>query len=83
MLIFVWSACGGPARFVGVSDDPGRARQAAEACITSGRASGARVEAALLVSGFAHLTYGYERTGDGWQGNGTDGRVTWRRLTAS
>lgn len=78
MFIYLWDAC----HFHGVTDDAGRAREAAAACIVGGFASGARVESALLVSGFAHITYGYERTGQGWQGQGKDGHVTWRRFAS-
>jgi len=79
VFIYLWDAC----HFRGVTDDPDRAREAAAACISSGLASGARVESALLVSGFAHMTYGYERTGQGWQGKRRDsGRVTWRRFAS-
>lgn len=62
MIAYLWDACE-PGRFYGVTDDQVRALQAAEACITSGAACGARVELARLVPGFAALTSRYERTG--------------------
>jgi hypothetical protein len=76
VIVYLWDACG-PGQFRGVTDDEARARQAAEACLASGRASGAQVELAHLVTGFAALTSHYQRTGEGWRTRDADGRVTW------
>lgn len=81
MIVFLWDSYG-PGRFHGVTDDKERALQRAEDCITSGAASGARVEVAQLVTSFAALTTQYRRTGDGWtaQRPHRDDVVIWMRL---
>ncbi len=83
MIVFLWDSCG-PGRFHGVTDDQAQALQAAEACIISGAASGARVEMAQLVTGGAALTSHYRRTGHGWtaQTRRRDSVVTWVPLAA-
>jgi hypothetical protein len=78
MLVYLWDA----SHCHGVTDDLGRAREAAAACISNGQATGALVEAALLVSGFAHLTYGYQRTGKVWRSRVHNGRIAWQRLAS-
>lgn len=82
VIVFVWDAYG-PGKCHGVTDDQARALQAAEACITSGVASCARVELARLVPGFASLTSRYERTGLGWTAQHRDGILTWVPLAAA
>ncbi len=80
MIVFLWDACG-PGRFRGVTDDEGRARQAAEACLADGRAQSARVELARSVLDIPDLTTDYQRTGQGWMALRRDGRVTWAPFT--
>lgn len=82
MIVYLWDAYG-PARCgSGVSDDQGRAQRAAEACLRSGHASGARVETALAVLGITTLESRYDRTGSGWQARrGDRGRITWEPFT--
>lgn len=72
-MVFLWDAGSGR----GVTDDEARARQAAEACLRSGRASTEQVEPAQLVTGFAALTSHYQCTGEGWRARTAEGRVTW------
>jgi hypothetical protein len=82
VIVFLWDSCG-PGRFHGVTDDQARALRAAEACITTGAASGARVEVAQVVTGFAALTCHYRRTGQGWTAQRRrDGAVTRMPLAA-
>jgi hypothetical protein len=82
LIVFLWDSCE-PSLFHGVSDDQTRAFQAAEACVSSGAASGARVEVAYLVTGFAALTWHYQRSGHGWaaQRRHHDGVITWVPVT--
>jgi hypothetical protein len=80
MILWVWDACG-PGHCGGVTDNDARARQAAEACITSGQASTAKVEGARLAIGPA-LTSVYARTGHGWTARRRDNRITWTPFTA-
>ena len=84
MIVWLWDARG-PARCgLGVSGDQSSARQAAEACLISGQASGARVEQAQAVLGIGTLTSHYRRTGQGWQARRADGGgVRWEPLAAS
>ena len=56
---------------------------AAEACLRSGHASGARLEEALAILGTESLTSLYQRTGQGWQArHDTRGGISWEPLTA-
>lgn len=83
MILWLWDADGDGRRGRGVSDDEGRARQAAEAVLRSGQAHGATVEAAVAELGLATLTTGYRRTGQGWQAlRGERGGITWEPLAA-
>jgi hypothetical protein len=77
MIVYLWDAP--PAR--GVSDDPARAREAAEGFLCAGRASTALVERAHLVTGIQSLYSGYERMGRGWVAVPLgDGPVRWVAL---
>jgi hypothetical protein len=81
MIVWLWDADGSGRRGLGVSDDQGRARQAAEACLRSGQADAARVEAAVVVDGTCTLTAGYQRTGQGRQAQrGPRGGIRWEPL---
>lgn len=78
MIVWLWDA--GSAH--GVSDDDGRARDAAEAFIRSGRASSATVERAHLITGIQSLYSGYARLGRGWTTHPRKGGpVRWVALT--
>ncbi len=65
---------------LGVTDDDKRAREAAEACITSGQATAARVERAVFVLASGTLTYDYRRTGMGWCAQRRDSGVKWVQI---
>lgn len=80
MLVWLWEA-DGPGRFRGVSDDENAARLAAGACITSGQAESAVVEAASLVLGVSSLVDFYQRTGTGWTGRRSARDVCWVPLS--
>lgn len=84
MIVWLWDAGGAVHSGRGITDDEARARQAAEAWLRDGHADCARVEMALTVLGAATLTFGYERTGEGWAATGhRDGQVTWMPFTAT
>jgi hypothetical protein len=76
VIVFLWdvSAPGGSAR--GVTDDAGRARLAAAACMGQAGAAG-RVERAVPLVGGARLSDGYRHLGSGWTARQRDGRTTW------
>jgi len=77
MIVWLWDA--GSAH--GVSDDDARAREAAEALIRDGRATGARVEMAVM-NGVRALDPGYGRLGRGWTAHPRPGApVRWVALT--
>jgi hypothetical protein len=63
-MVMVWLWDAGSAH--GISDDPARARKAAEGFLCAGRASSALVERAHLVTGIQSPYSGYERLGRGW-----------------
>jgi hypothetical protein len=75
VILWLWDASE-PGHCIGVTDNDAKAREAAEACIASGKASSARVEGAHLVLGLA-LTSVYERTGMGWAAQRRDSGVSW------
>ena len=77
MIVWLWTADGPERGGLGVSGDQGGARQAAAACLRSGQATTARVEAAVTELGIQTLTDGYRRTGAAWQARLCDGRITW------
>lgn len=62
----------------GVADSAFKARRAARDQLRDGEA--ARVEKAIVILAFCHLTSGYFRTGTGWTGRAAAGRVSWSRL---
>lgn len=76
MIVWLWDACE-PGQFRGVTDDETRAREAAEACLTSGQANAARVEKAFAVFGITTLADSYRRAGEGWRADRRNGRVAW------
>jgi len=77
MIVWLWDAPGPTCCGRGVTDDEGRAREAAEACLRNGQASIARVEQAWAVLGIQTLTSGYERIGQGWQAVLQGGGIAW------
>ena len=80
VIVWLWDSSGPARNGRGVSDDEMRARQAAEACITSG-ADVARVEKAVTELGIRTLTSGYQRTREEWLASHCNGRVTWVRAS--
>lgn len=77
MVIWLWDAHGPDCAWQGVTHEHASALKQAEACITSGAASGARVELARLVTSFQALTSEYIRSGLGWTAQHREGVVTW------
>ena len=83
MIVWLWDTWGPDRRGRGVSGDRATAQRAAEACLRSGHASGARLEEALAILGTESLTSLYQRTGQGWQArHDTRGGISWEPLTA-
>jgi hypothetical protein len=84
VIVWLWDAGGAVRSGRGITDEEARARQAAEAWLRDGTADSARIEMALTVLGAATLTFGYERTGEGWVAAGNrSGQITWTPLTAT
>lgn len=83
MIVWLWDV-DGPVRYRGVTDNRDRAQRAAEACLHAGKATGARVEQAHVVTGFGSLTSGYRRTGMVWTAwRSPEGKaIAWSRLAA-
>jgi len=77
MIVYLWDAHGPGGSAAGISGDETRAREAAEACLTTGCATSARVEAALLATSARTLQPRYERTGTAWQARPVDGGFRW------
>ena len=83
MIVWLWDAWGPDRRGRGVSGDRAAAQRAAEACLRSGHANGARLEEALAILGTESLTSLYQRTGQGWQArHDTGGGISWEPLSA-
>jgi len=85
MILYLWEAVGrdaaAPLSSLGVSDDDGRARGAAEDCLLSGRARLAYVESACLATSAVSLIRDYVRTGAGWWATPDPaGGVAWVRF---
>ena len=81
MIVWLWDAWGPDRHGRGVSGDRATAQRAAEACLRSGHASGARLEEALAILGTESLTSLYQRTGEGWQArHDTRGGISWEPL---
>ena len=88
MIVYLWSTVARetpvPHGNLGVSDDDGRARGAAEECIRIGQARLAYVEAARTVMTAHSLSPCYMRTGLGWwAAAGPAGDVEWVQFTGS
>jgi hypothetical protein len=80
--VWLWDACVPLRSGHGISNDEGRARQAAEDCLRGCRGSAARVDRARGVLG-DRLTDDYQRTGPSWSARRRrNGQVTWRLLPA-
>lgn len=71
MRVWLWSA----GNWLGVTDDEGRAKLAAQASLRDGGT--ARVELAIAALGGRELSARYIRTGAGWTGHAVAGDVTW------
>lgn len=71
MAAWLWEA----GEQLGITDDEERAMDTAAACLAG--TGTARVELARLTLG-PDFTNAYERTGLGWAGRASAGRVTWR-----
>ena len=84
MIVYLWDADGPASGARGVTDDPARAQEAAEACLTNGQATAARVEKTNLVTGIRALNPGYTRLGHGWTAQPRrKGRIRWVPLRGS
>jgi hypothetical protein len=80
MNVWLWDAVG-PDGHSGITDDETRALSAAEALLTDGRASSARVELAHANVGGLWINSNYERTGSGLTAaRAADGSVRWTRF---
>lgn len=80
MNVWLWDAVGSGGHS-GVTDDESRALSAAEACLTDGRATTARVEMADMHAGGMWINSGYERYGSGLTATrANDGSVRWTRF---
>jgi len=82
VLVYLWTAVDGarPTQHgnIGISDDDGRARGAAEHCLRNGQARMAVVEAAQTVMAAHSLSLSYLPTGAGWWAAlGPVGEVQW------
>lgn len=81
MIVWLWDARLPARTGRGVTDNEGRARQAAETWMRGGGAGAARVEKAFTVLGCLTLAVGYERTGEGWVAQrDEDEQITWTPL---
>lgn len=79
MIVYLWSTSGAGCHASGISDSDERARDAAGACVASGRADGAYVEQALTAIDATTLIDGYVRTGEGWTARrASTGVVRWQ-----
>lgn len=81
MIVWLWQASG-RGQFRGITSDRDAARRAAAACITSGAARTATVEAACLVIGTSLLADCYRPTGTGWTARRSGAGVRWTALPA-
>jgi hypothetical protein len=82
VILFLWDAPGPALTARGVTSSETSARQAAEAFLIGGQATGAVVEKAILGLGAGSMTYGYQRTGLAWHALLADGRVAWSQQPA-
>jgi hypothetical protein len=80
VIVWLWDACGPERCGRGVTDDKARAIEAAEACLHTGHANVARVEAAQFVLGITTLATGYLRTGEGLRARSGDTGIRWQPL---
>lgn len=86
--MYLWTApARNPAEFrraSGVSDDQGRARQAAELLLRTGQAATAYVERAYTAMTLATPSSCYIRTGSGWRAQLSQaGQVVWTPFAAA
>lgn len=79
--MYLWDAHGETASWAGVSDDFGRACQAAEECMADGAVS-ARIVTALLATSTFSLQDMYARTGIAWRARRVCGEVRWEEAHA-
>lgn len=80
--VYPWRADGPGRADLGVTDDPGKAREHAAGCLLDWAVSAVVEEAALGGLGAQTLAGGYPRTGRRWQGVvGAGGRVRWATVT--
>jgi hypothetical protein len=88
VIVYLWTTVARetpmPHGYLGVSDDDGRARGAAEHCLRTGQARLAFVETAQTVMAAHSLSMCYLRTGAGWWARpGPAGEVHWVTFTGS
>lgn len=86
--MYIWTASGtgtaGFHRATGVSDDPHKARAAAEGALRTGHACTACIERVYTAVAAPALSLCYVHTGTGWHGHlGQAGCVEWTPFTAS
>jgi hypothetical protein len=86
MIVYLWTTVARetpvPYGSLGISDDGGRARGAAERCLRAGQARLALVEAARPVMVAHSLSPSYLRTGAGWWARPDPaGEVRWTKFT--
>lgn len=78
MIVWLWEATGASVFACGVSDEIG-AREAAGACLASGKATTAVVQSAKLMDYPDALDAHYVRFGSRWQASLTrTGKIRWR-----
>jgi len=84
VIFWLWDAPGTTTSTCGVSSDQADAREAAGACVASGSAAAATVQAATLVSNPDAADPYYARFGPAWQATRTrNGEIRWRELAAT
>jgi hypothetical protein len=87
VIMYIWTAPGNGAssfrRATGVSDDPDKAREAAEAALRAGQAGTAYIERVRSATATPTLSFSYVRTGIGWWARiGQADHVVWTPYTA-
>ena len=87
MIVYLWTAVTPETDLargsIGISDDAGRARDAAGQCLRDGHAQLAVVETAQTEMHPHTFLRRYRRTGSGWWGMpGVAGQVRWTRFTS-
>jgi uncharacterized protein (DUF4415 family) len=83
VIVWLWDAAGPAGDACGVTDDQAAARQRAQALLTAGHATTAKLQQAVLKYGLDVLDAHYDRSGAGWQARRTQaGTFRWHPLPA-